>query len=255
VDHLVRFLEAIGPGAHAVAVCQPCAAMLTAVAVMARHENPAIPKSVTLMAGPVDASINPTEVNKFATSHSISWFKKHLIARVPNRYPGAGRHVYPGFIQVSAFLSMNPARHIRAQWDLFGHILRGQEHEADANRRFYDDYLAVADLPAEFYLETVRNVFQEFRLARGTLDYHGEMVDPGLITKTALLTIEGEKDDICSVGQTSAALALCPGVPQKQNYVQPGAGHYGVFSGRRWQNEIYPIVREMIATRELQSRA
>ena len=255
VDHLIRFLEAIGPGAHAVAVCQPCAATLTAVAVMAKHENPAIPRSVTLMAGPVDASINPTEVNKFATSHSISWFKKNLIARVPNRYPGAGRHVYPGFIQVSAFLSMNPARHIRAQWDLFGHILRGQEHEADANRRFYDDYLAVADLPAEFYLETVRNVFQEFRLARGTLDYRGEMVDPGLITKTALLTIEGEKDDICSVGQTSAALALCPDAPQKQNYVQPGAGHYGVFSGRRWQNEIYPIVREMIATRELQSRA
>ena len=255
VDHLIRFLEAIGPGAHAVAVCQPCAAMLTAVAVMAKHENPAIPRSVTLMAGPVDASINPTEVNKFATSHSISWFKKNLIARVPNRYPGAGRHVYPGFIQVSAFLSMNPARHIRAQWDLFGHILRGQEHEADANRRFYDDYLAVSDLPAEFFLETVRNVFQEFRLARGTLGYHGEMVDPGLITKTALLTIEGEKDDICSVGQTSAALALCPGAPQKQNYVQPGAGHYGVFSGRRWQNEIYPIVREMIAARELQSRA
>jgi polyhydroxyalkanoate depolymerase len=255
VDHLIRFLEAIGPGAHAVAVCQPCAATLTAVAVMAKHENPAIPRSVTLMAGPVDASINPTEVNKFATSHSISWFKKNLIARVPNRYPGAGRHVYPGFIQVSAFLSMNPARHIRAQWDLFGHILRGQEHDADANRRFYDDYLAVSDLPAEFYLETVRNVFQEFRLARGTLDYRGEMVDPGLITKTALLTIEGEKDDICSVGQTSAALALCPHAPHKQNYVQPGAGHYGVFSGRRWQNEIYPIVREMIATRELQSRA
>ena len=255
VDHLIRFLEAIGPGAHAVAVCQPCAAMLTAVAVMAKHENPAMPRSVTLMAGPVDASINPTEVNKFATSHSISWFKKNLIARVPNRYPGAGRHVYPGFIQVSAFLSMNPARHIRAQWDLFGHILRGQEYEADANRRFYDDYLAVSDLPAEFFLETVRNVFQEFRLARGTLGYHGEMVDPGLITKTALLTIEGEKDDICSVGQTSAALALCPNAPQKQNYVQPGAGHYGVFSGRRWQNEIYPIVREMIAARELQSRA
>ena len=255
VDHLIRFLEVIGPGAHAVAVCQPCAATLTAVAVMAKHENPAIPRSVTLMAGPVDASINPTEVNKFATSHSISWFKKNLIARVPNRYPGAGRHVYPGFIQVSAFLSMNPARHIRAQWDLFGHILRGQEYEADANRRFYDDYLAVSDLPAEFFLETVRNVFQEFRLARGTLDYRGEMVDPSLITKTALLTIEGEKDDICSVGQTSAALALCPDAPQKQNYVQPGAGHYGVFSGRRWQNEIYPIVREMIATRELQSRA
>ena len=183
VEHLVRFIETIGPDAHTVAVCQPCGALLTAVAVMAKHENPAIPRSMTLMAGPVDASINPTEVNRFATSHTLSWFEQNLIARVPDRFAGAGRHVYPGFIQVGAFLSMNPARHIRAQWDLLGHILRGHDQEANANRRFYDDYLAVADLPAEFYLETVHNVFQEFRLARGTLEYRGEMVDPGLITK------------------------------------------------------------------------
>lgn len=246
VAHLIQFIEAIGPGAHAVAVCQPCGALLTAVAVMARHDNPAVPRSMTLMAGPVDASINPTDVNRFATSHTISWFKQKLIARVPGRFAGAGRHVYPGFIQVGAFLSMNPARHIRAQWDLLDHILRGHDHKADANRRFYDDYLAVADLPAEFYLETVRNVFQEFRLARGTLEYRGEKVDPGLITKTAILTVEGEKDDICSVGQTSAALALCAHAPIKRNYVQPGAGHYGVFSGRRWQTQIYPVVRDII---------
>ena len=247
VEHLIRFLETIGPDAHAVAVCQPCAALLTAVAVMAKHESSAVPHSVTLMAGPVDTSINPTEVNRFATDHKLSWFEQNLIASVPARFDGAGRNVYPGFIQVSAFLSMNPARHIRAQWDLLGHILRGHDHEADANRRFYDDYLAVADLPAEFYLETVRNVFQECRLARGTLEYRGEKVDPGAITRTAVLTVEGEKDDICSVGQTSAALALCPNAPQKRNYVQPGAGHYGVFSGRRWQNEIYPIVRDFIS--------
>ena len=246
VAHLMRFLETIGPDAHAVAVCQPCGALLTAVAVMAKHKNPAIPRSMTLMAGPVDASINPTEVNRFATGHTLPWFEQNLIARVPDRFAGAGRHVYPGFIQVGAFLSMNPARHIRAQWDLLGHILRGHEQEADANRRFYDDYLAVADLPAEFYLETVRNVFQEFRLARGTLEYRGEMVDPGLIDRTAILTVEGEKDDICSVGQTSAALALCPQAPLKRNYVQPGAGHYGVFSGRRWQTQIYPVVRDII---------
>jgi len=246
VAHLMRFLETIGPDAHAVAVCQPCGALLTAVAVMAKHKNPAIPRSMTLMAGPVDASINPTEVNRFATGHTLSWFEQNLIARVPDRFAGAGRHVYPGFIQVGAFLSMNPARHIRAQWDLLGHILRGHEQEADANRRFYDDYLAVADLPAEFYLETVRNVFQEFRLARGTLEYRGEMVDPGLIDRTAILTVEGEKDDICSVGQTSAALALCPQAPLKRNYVQPGAGHYGVFSGRRWRTQIYPVVRDII---------
>jgi polyhydroxyalkanoate depolymerase len=247
VEHLIRFLEAIGPGAHVVAVCQPCVAALAAVAVMAKHENPSVPRSVTLMAGPVDTSINPTEVNRFATSHPISWFEENLIATVPARFPGAGRYVYPGFIQVAAFLSMNPARHIRAQWDLFGHILRGHEREADANRRFYDDYLTVADLPAEFYLETVRNVFQECRLARGTLEYRGEKVDPAAITQTVLLTVEGEKDDICSVGQTSAALELCPNVPQKSNHVQPGAGHYGVFSGRRWQHEIYPVVRDVIA--------
>jgi polyhydroxyalkanoate depolymerase len=247
VAHLIRFLEEIGPGAHAVAVCQPCAALLAAVAVMAKQESPAIPRSMTLMAGPVDASVNPTEVNRFAIGHPLSWFENNLIARVPARFAGADRQVYPGFIQVGAFLSMNPARHIRAQWDLFGHVLRGHEREAAANRRFYDDYLAVADLPAEFYLETVRNVFQEFRLARGTLTYRSERVDPAAIRQTALLTIEGEKDDICSVGQTSAALALCPNARQKRAHIQPGAGHYGVFSGRRWQNEIYPILRETIA--------
>ena len=247
VEHLIRFLEAIGPGAHAMAVCQPCVALLTAVAVMAKHQNPAVPRSMILMAGPVDASVSPTEVNRFATSHSISWFKRNFIVSVPARFPGARRHVYPGFIQVSAFLSMNPARHIRAQWDLFGHILRGQERQVNANRRFYDDYLAVADLPAEFYLETVRNVFQEFRMARGNAQFRGEQVDPGAITQTALLTVEGEKDDICSVGQTSAALALCPHAPTRQNYIQPDAGHYGVFSGTRWQNQIYPVVRDVIA--------
>ena len=255
VEHLIGFLERMGPGAHAMAVCQPCAALLTAVAVMSKHQNPALPRSMTLMAGPVDASINPTEVNRFATSHALDWFKDNLIARVPERHPGAGRLVYPGFVQVMAFLSMNPARHVRAQWDLFGHILRGHDREANANRRFYDDYLAVADLPGEFYLETVRNVFQEFRLARGTLEYRGEIVEPAAITETALLTVEGEKDDICSVGQTAAAIDLCPNAPAKDSHVQPGAGHYGVFSGRRWQNEIYPIVRETIATRELESRA
>jgi polyhydroxyalkanoate depolymerase len=247
VTHLIRFLEEIGPGAHAVAVCQPCAALLTAVAVMPAQGNPATPRSMTLMAGPVDARANPTSVNRFATGHPLAWFERTLIANVPARFAGAGRKVYPGFLQAGAFLSMNSARHIRAQWDLLGHVLRGHEHEATANRRFYDDYLAVADLPAEFYLETVRNVFQEFRLAQGTLTHCGERVDPGAIRQTTLLTVEGEKDDICSVGQTSAALSLCANAPHKRNHVQPGAGHYGVFSGRRWQNEIYPILRETIA--------
>jgi poly(3-hydroxybutyrate) depolymerase len=247
VEHLIRFLETIGPGAHAVAVCQPCPALVTAVAVMAKGQNPATPRSMTLMAGPVDASRNPTEVNRFATRYPLSWFKKNLISRVPSRHPGQGRHVYPGFIQVAAFLSMNPARHIRAQWDQFGHLLHSREPEAHANRRFYDDYLAVADMPGEFYLETLRNVFREYRLARGNLEFRGEKVEPAAITQTAVLTVEGERDDICSVGQTSAALELCSNAPRRQNYLQPGAGHYGVFSGRRWQQHIYPVVRDFIA--------
>ncbi len=247
VEHLIRFLETIGPGAHAVAVCQPCPALVTAVAVMAKRQNPATPRSMTLMAGPVDASRNPTEVNRFATRYPLSWFKTNLISRVPSRHPGQGRHVYPGFIQVAAFLSMNPARHIRAQWDQFGHLLHSREPEAHANRRFYDDYLAVADMPGEFYLETLRNVFREYRLARGTLEFRGEKVEPAAITQTAVLTVEGERDDICSVGQTSAALELCSNAPRRQNYLQPGAGHYGVFSGRRWQQHIYPVVRDFIA--------
>jgi poly(3-hydroxybutyrate) depolymerase len=247
VEHLIRFLETIGPEAHAVAVCQPCPALMTAVAVMAQRHNPATPRSMVLMAGPVDASRNPTDVNRFATRYPLSWFKKNLITRVPSRYPGQGRHVYPGFIQVAAFLSMNPARHIRAQWDQFSHVLHSREPEAHANRRFYDDYLAVADMPGEFYLETLRNVFREYRLARGHLEFRGEKVEPAAIGRTAILTVEGERDDICSVGQTSAALDLCPDAPRRQNYVQPGAGHYGVFSGRRWQQHIYPVVRDFIA--------
>ncbi len=247
VEHLIRFLERMGPEAHAVAVCQPCPALMTAVAVMAQRQNPATPRSMTLMAGPVDASRNPTDVNRFATRFPLSWFKHNLITRVPSRYPGRGRHVYPGFLQVAAFLSMNPARHVRAQWDQFGHVLHSREPEAHANRRFYDDYLAVADMPGEFYLETLRNVFREYRLARGTLEFRDEKVDPAAISQTAILTVEGERDDICSVGQTSAALELCPNAPRRQNYLQPGAGHYGVFSGRRWEQHIYPVVRDFIA--------
>lgn len=249
VEHLVRFLERIGPDGHAVAVCQPCPALVTAVAVMAKNQNPATPRSMTLMAGPVDASLNPTAVNRFATRHPLSWFKRNLITRVPSRFAGRGRHVYPGFLQVAAFLSMNPARHIRAQWDQFGHLLHSREPEAHTNRRFYDDYLTVADMPAEFYLGTLRNVFREYRLARGKLDFRGERVEPAAIDQTAVLSVEGERDDICSVGQTSAALDLCANAPRRHNHVQPGAGHYGVFSGRRWQQQIYPVVRDFIAAR------
>jgi polyhydroxyalkanoate depolymerase len=252
VDYLIRFLEEIGPGAHVVAVCQPCAVLLVAVAAMAMDKNPATPRSMTLMAGPVDTRINSTKVNELAISKPLAWFEENLISAVPARYDGAGRHVYPGFIQLSAFLAMNLPRHMRAHLDLFGHILKGEDAKADANRKFYDEYFSVADLPAEFYLETVRKVFQEHDLPRGVFEYRGRIVDTGAIRNTALLTVEGERDDICGLGQTLAAHDLCKNIKpfRKKHYVQAGVGHYGVFSGKRWQTQIYPMVRNTILASE-----
>jgi polyhydroxyalkanoate depolymerase len=248
IDTLIRFLERIGPGAHTVAVCQPCAALLAAVSVMSETGHRATPRSMTLMAGPVDTSVNQTEVNVMANKQPIAWFEKNLITTVPARFAGAGRKVYPGFLQISAFMSMNMPRHMRAHMDLYGHILRGDDKKADANRKFYDEYLAVSDLPADFYLETVRKVFQEYHLPRGIFEYRGDKVSPAAIRKTALMTVEGEKDDICSVGQTVAAHDLCTAIKpfKKKHYVQAGVGHYGVFSGTRWATQIYPLVRNMI---------
>ena len=248
IEHTIRFFETIGPDAHVVAVCQPCAALLATVAVMAKANHPCQPRSMTLMAGPIDTRVNPTAVNDLATSHPIEWFEKHLITTVPRRYAGAHRRVYPGFLQLSAFMSMNLPRHVRAHLDLFEHIRRGEDDKASANRKFYDEYFSVSDLPAEFYLETVQNIFQEFHLPRGEFRYRDQRVEPAAIRKTALLTIEGGRDDICAVGQTVAAHDLCPSIKpfRKKHYVQPGVGHYGVFSGSRWQSQIYPIVRNMI---------
>ena len=248
IEHTIRFFEHLGPGAHVVAVCQPCAALLATIAVMAQADHPCQPRSMTLMAGPVDTRISPTTVNQLATEHPIEWFEQNLITTVPRRYPGAHRRVYPGFMQVSAFLSMNLARHIRAHIDLFDHIRKGEDEKADANRKFYDEYFSVADLPAEFYLETVRKVFQEFHLPLGKFEFRGTRVEPAAIRKTALLTVEGERDDICSVGQTLAAHDLTPSIKpfRKKHYVQAGVGHYGVFSGTRWHTQIYPIVRNVI---------
>jgi polyhydroxyalkanoate depolymerase len=248
IEHTIRFFEAIGPGAHVVAVCQPCAALLATIAVMAEANHPCQPRSMTLMAGPIDTRVNPTAVNELATGHPIAWFERNLITTVPRRYPGSHRRVYPGFLQLSAFMAMNLPRHVRAHLDLFEHLRKGEDVKADANRKFYDEYFSVSDLPAEFYLETVQNVFQEFHLARGLFRYRGRRVEPAAIRKTALLTVEGERDDICSVGQTVAAHELCTSLKpfRKRHYVQPGVGHYGVFSGTRWQSQIYPIVRNTI---------
>lgn len=248
IDHVIAFLEHVGPGAHVVGVCQPCNALLAAVAAMSQTSNPALPRSMTLMAGPVDTRINPTAVNELATSHAIGWFEKHLITTVPHQFRGAHRRVYPGFLQLAAFMSMNLPRHVRAHLDLFSHIARGEIEKADAMRRFYDEYFAVLDLPAEFYLETVQRVFQEHHLARGLFDWRGNRIDTGAISKTALLTVEGEKDDICAPGQTLAAHDLCTAIKphKKRHHLQPGVGHYGVFSGTRWQRHIYPLVRDTI---------
>lgn len=252
VTHLIDFLEAMGPGAHIVAVCQPCVSALAAAAVMAQDNHPAQPRSMTLMAGPIDTRVNPTKVNELAKSKPMSWFEKNLIARVPFRYDGAFRRVYPGFVQLTAFMSMNLDRHTKAHRELYANLARGEIEKAKITKDFYDEYFAVLDLTAEFYLETVRIVFQEHRLPLGELEYEGRPVDPSAIRKTMLLTVEGERDDICAVGQTLAAHDLCTGLRpyRKRHHMQPGVGHYGVFSGKKWEAQIYPLVKNLILAAE-----
>jgi poly(3-hydroxybutyrate) depolymerase len=247
-QHLVDFLRELGPGSHLVAICQPCVAALAATALMAEDDDPCTPASLALLAGPVDCRIAPTAVNELATSKPIEWFESRLISTVPWPLCGAGRRVYPGFLQLTAFMSMNRERHVNAFRDYWRHLVNDEHEKAAATRSFYEEYLAVADLPAEFYLETVRLVFQEYALARGSLSLAGRRVDPTAIRRTALLTVEGERDDICSVGQTLAAQDLCTQVRPylRQHVVQAGVGHYGVFSGRRWQQQIYPVLRDSI---------
>ena len=248
VDYMIRYLEEIGPGAHVVAVCQPCVAALAATALMAEDDNPAQPRSLTLMAGPVDCRVNPTEVNRLATSRPIDWFERTLVSHVPPPHKGHMRRVYPGFLQLTAFLSMNLERHKQQFRNLYQHLVDGEHEKAEVIRLFYDEYLAVNDLPAEFYLETVEKVFQTYELATGELRWRGRPVRPQAIRRTWLLTVEGERDDICSVGQTVAAHDMCSGIRpyMKVHHIQTGVGHYGVFSGRKWNQQIYPRLREMI---------
>jgi poly(3-hydroxybutyrate) depolymerase len=246
--HIIRFLEKIGPGAHMIAVCQPCVSALVAASVMAQRDNPAQPRSMTLMAGPIDTRVNPTKVNELAKGKPMDWFEKKLIATVPARYPGAGRRVYPGFVQLAAFLSMNMDRHIKAHRELYENIANGNHEKAAITKAFYDEYFAVLDLASEFYLETVKLVFQDHALPLGQLTYENDKVDPSAIRRTMLFTVEGEKDDICAVGQTLAAHDLCTSLRpyRKRHHMQAGVGHYGVFSGRTWQNQIYPMVKNVI---------
>jgi poly(3-hydroxybutyrate) depolymerase len=247
-DYLIKFMEVLGPDSHMIAVCQPCVAALAAIAVMAEDDNPAQPRSLTLMAGPVDCRINPTSVNELANSKPIEWFEKNLISHVPWPHKGMMRRVYPGFLQLTAFLNMNLERHKKSFQDLSRHVKDGEFDKAQVIRAFYDEYLAVNDLPAGFYLQTVSKVFQTYDLPRGELTWHGRKVDLKAIRRTALLTVEGEKDDICAVGQTVAAQDLCSSIQphMKHHHLQSGAGHYGVFSGRRWSQQIYPRVRDVI---------
>jgi poly(3-hydroxybutyrate) depolymerase len=252
VEHLILFLEKIGPGAHVVAVCQPCVQTLVAAAVMAEEDHPALPRSMTLMAGPIDTRIAPTKVNELAKAKPIEWFEKNLISRVPWRYTGAGRRVYPGFVQLIAFMSMNMGRHVKAHRDLYNHLVAGDIEKASAAKTFYDEYFAVLDLPAEFYLETVQMIFQNHLLPRGELMWRNRRVNPAAIRRTALFTVEGERDDICAVGQTVAAHDLCKNLRpyRKRHHMQPGVGHYGVFSGRKWETQIYPLLRNVVLASE-----
>lgn len=248
VSYLIRFMEEIGPGAHMLAVCQPCVQALAATAVMSEDRNPATPRSLVLMAGPVDVRESPTSVNDLANEKPMDWFERTVIGTVPLRFAGAGRKVYPGFVQLFSFMAMNMDRHREQHEKLYHHLASGEEAEAKKIKEFYDEYFSVLDLTAEFYLETIDRVFQKAELATGDFTYKGQKVNPGAIRHTALLTVEGGRDDICGLGQTSAAHDLCSALRPhlKRHHLQANVGHYGVFNGRRWDNEIYPVVRNMI---------
>ncbi len=251
-EYVISFLEEIGPGAHILAVCQPCVQALAAVSVMSEEKHPATPRTMTLMAGPIDTRESPTEVNKLAMDKPLSWFKQTVISRVPRRYKGAGRRVYPGFLQLTAFVAMNLERHRSQHQKLYEHLANGEVTEAKKIKDFYDEYFAVLDLTEEFYLETIDRIFQRADLATGNFTYRGRKVDPAKITRTALLTVEGGRDDICALGQTAAAHDLCSSLRPhlKRHHLQANVGHYGTFNGKRWENEIYPVVRNFILAME-----
>jgi polyhydroxyalkanoate depolymerase len=247
-EHLIDFLGRLGPRPHMVAICQPSVSALAAAAIMCEDDHPARPATLTLMAGPIDTRIQPTKVNEFAKSKPLKWFEENLIHYVPFQCKGAFRQVYPGFVQLTAFVSMNLERHIKQHIDLADHLAKGETEKAETIKTFYDEYFAVMDLSAEFYIETIRDVFQEHLLPQGKLTYRGRPVNPASVKRMGLMTVEGEKDDICSIGQTLAAQDLCTGVRayRRVHHMQAGVGHYGVFSGRRWNNEIYPLLRDFV---------
>jgi poly(3-hydroxybutyrate) depolymerase len=248
VDYLIGWLEHIGPGAHVLAVCQPSVPTYAATCIMNATDHPATPRTLTMMGGPIDTREAPTAVNTLATQRPLSWFKQNVIATVPFNYPGAGRRVYPGFLQLAGFMSMNLGDHMMSHWAMFKHLVEGDDESAEATKKFYEEYRSVADMTAEFYLQTIEQVFQRHALPKGELMHRGRRVDPAAIRRTALLAIEGERDDISGLGQTRAALAIATGLPKdrKRYFMAPAVGHYGIFNGSKWRNKIAPVLEEWI---------
>ncbi|HSG35374.1 MAG TPA: polyhydroxyalkanoate depolymerase [Sphingomonadaceae bacterium] len=248
IDYLVGFLEAIGPDTHVVAVCQPSVPAFAATAIMGKDKHPCRPASLTMMGGPIDTRASPTGVNDVAVERPLSWFRNHVIATVPLAYPGAGRKVYPGFLQLAGFIAMNLGQHIMSHYNYFNHLIEGDQDSAAAHQAFYDEYLSVCDMTAEFYLQTVEEVFKKHSLPRGIFNHRGKLIDLGGITDTALLAIEGERDDISGIGQTKAALDLATNLPaaKKRYYLAEDCGHYGIFNGGKWRRLIAPVVEDWI---------
>lgn len=255
IQYVIDFIRFLGPDVHVMAVCQPAVPVLAAVALMAQMDDPCQPRSMVLMGGPIDTTAAPTQVTQLAETRDIGWFERSVITTVPVYYPGGLRRVYPGFIQLTGFMSMNLDRHVGEHFKLFRHLVRGDGESAEAHRKFYDEYLSVLDLTAEFYLQTVNTVFQRHALPKGEMTWRGMTVTPSAITRTALMTVEGELDDISAPGQTIAAHRLCSGIPDEMqvDHMQKGVGHYGIFNGRRWREEIEPRVRAFIRRHDVRS--
>ena len=249
IDYIIEFIRHFGGDVHVMAVCQPTVPVFAAVSLMEAAGDPAVPRSMILMAGPIDARESPTAVNRYAESRTLEWFERNVITQVPWPYPGVMRLVYPGFLQLSGFMGMNLERHVSAHRDLFHNLIKGDGDSADKHREFYDEFLAVMDLAAEYYLQTIETVFLEHRLPRGLMTHRNVPVDPSKIKHVALMTVEGENDDITGIGQTYAAHKLCTSLAEglREHHLQPGVGHYGVFNGSRFRAEIAPKIRNFIA--------
>lgn len=252
IDYLIEWLEHIGPGAHMLAVCQPSVPCLAAASIMSAQSHPCRPRTLTMMGGPIDTREGPTAVNELAQDRPLSWFRQNVVATVPMSYPGAGRLVYPGFMQLAGFMTMNLGNHLISHWQMFRHLVKGDEDSAEATKKFYEEYRSVCDMTAEFYLQTVNEVFKKHSLPKGEFRHRGALVDTGAIKDVALLSVEGENDDISGIGQTKAALKITPKLPKemKKYYLAKDVGHYGIFNGSKWRNRIAPVVEDWIASHD-----